>query len=94
MVPQCLPRGWPRRARAAPLTKIGIDDLKPRIVVEGSHSDTGRMTRGWKQYRENARAFSWFAGDTMRADEVWQGGSVLTELLVGGGRVVRPGLVG
>ena len=37
------------------------------MVVEGSHTDTGRITRGWKQNRENARAFSWLAKHTISA---------------------------
>lgn len=41
--------------------KTGIEDLYPRIVVDGSHFETGRMTRAWKKNLENARAFSEYA---------------------------------
>jgi len=32
------------------------------MVVEGSQSETGRMTRALKKKRENAREFSVYAG--------------------------------
>ncbi len=52
------PNGWPSFANAAPLANTGILDLIPRIVVDGSHRETGRMTRALKKSRVNARAFS------------------------------------
>ena len=52
------PKGWPSFARAAPLTNTGIDDLCPRMVVDGSHRDTTRKTRGWKKKRLKALSFS------------------------------------
>jgi len=42
--------------------KTGMEVLKPRMVVEGSQRDTGRMTRGLKKKRENALEFSASAG--------------------------------
>ena len=56
-----IPNGCPNLASAAPLTIIGIGDLIPKIVVEGSTLDIGLSTRGWKKKREKARAFSAFA---------------------------------
>jgi hypothetical protein len=55
------PRGCPSLARAEGLANTGIEEWKPRMVVEGLQRETGRMTRGWKKKRENARAFSVFA---------------------------------
>lgn len=52
------PSGCPSLARAAPLTKTGSRDLKPKIVVDGSHFEIALSTRGWKNIRENPRAFS------------------------------------
>ena len=53
-----VPSGCPSLASDAPLTKTGIEDSKPRIVVDGSVPDKGRRTLGSKKNRENARAFS------------------------------------
>lgn len=39
----------------------GIEDLHPRIVVDGSHCETALRTRGWKKNRENALTFSVWA---------------------------------
>lgn len=55
---ECRPRGWDNLAKAAPHTNTGMEDSKPRIFVEGSHLETGRMTLAWKKKRENALAFS------------------------------------
>ena len=67
------PRGCPNFANAAPETKIGKEDLCPRIEVEGSQWDTGRSTRGWKKNLENALIFSlwavgWVISDQTRSD--------------------------
>lgn len=51
------PNGWPRHAIAAPLTKIGNEDGKPRIAVDGLHEPTARITRVWKKKLRKARAF-------------------------------------
>lgn len=56
------PRGWPSFAKAAADTNSGRATLKPRIVVDGSHLDAGRITRAWKKKRVKARAFSALAG--------------------------------
>jgi hypothetical protein len=42
--------------------KTGMEVWKPRMVVEGSQRDTGRITRGLKKKRENALEFSASAG--------------------------------
>ena len=55
------PRGCPSFASAAPETKIGKEDLCPRIEVDGSQRDTARNTRGWKKNLENALMFSLWA---------------------------------
>lgn len=57
------PRGCPNLASAAPETNIGMEDLCPRIEVDGSQWDTARNTRGWKKNLENALIFSvWAVG--------------------------------
>jgi hypothetical protein len=56
------PEGWPSLASAAALMNIGIDDWKPNILVEGQQVLTRLRTLGRKKKRENARAFSMFAG--------------------------------
>jgi len=55
------PSGCPSFARAAAETNTGIEDLHPRIVVDGSHCETALRTRGWKKNRENALTFSVWA---------------------------------
>jgi len=55
------PSGWPSFARAADEANTGIEDLHPRIVVDGSHCETALRTRGWKKNRENALTFSVWA---------------------------------
>jgi len=67
------PRGCPNFASAAPETKIGKEDLCPRIEVEGSQLDTGRSTRGWKKNLENALIFSLWAVSWMVSDRARNG---------------------
>lgn len=44
-----IPSGWPSLAKAAAETKNGRGESKPNILVEGSHCETGRRTRGRKK---------------------------------------------
>jgi hypothetical protein len=71
-VDRYVPKGCPSFASAAPLTNTGIDDLKPRMVVEGSQRETGRITRAWKKKRPNARAFSWKAMTEINKSSRWR----------------------
>lgn len=58
MVMFASPAGCPSLASAAPETKMGRREGKPRMVVEGLHWEMGRRTRALKKKREKARAFS------------------------------------
>ena len=55
------PSGCPSFARPTAEANTGIEDLHPRIVVDGSHLETALRTRGWKKNRENALMFSVWA---------------------------------
>jgi len=52
------PNGWPSFAKAAAETKKGSAESKPNILVDGSHVDTARRTRGMKKKRDQYSSLS------------------------------------
>lgn len=91
------PSGCPSFAKAAPLTKTGMRLLKPSMLVEGSHCDMGRSTRGWKKIRLNALMFSAWAGEYNYLTD-FEVSSLqnykLTYFIITSGRVICPGFEG
>jgi hypothetical protein len=57
-----------------------MEDLYPSIVVEGSHRETGRITRAWKKNRPKALAFSSQAAGLSR--QVREVGDKYSEVLI------------
>ena len=53
-----LPSGCPNLANAAAEMNTGIEEGDPKIVVDGSHQETLRSTRGIKKNWDHARSFS------------------------------------
>ena len=88
------PSGCPSFARAAALTKMGMDDGNPRRVVEGSHFDTGRMIRALKKNRPNARVFSAQAKFLYMRSDNKDYMIQLTYFIVCGRRIISKGSVG
>jgi hypothetical protein len=75
-------------AKAAPDMNIGMEDLYPRMVVDGSHCLTGRRIRGWKKKREKEHAFSVVAVIWEVNGEGRRGIGVRTDFVVGCAGVV------
>ena len=75
------PSGCPSLANAAPQTKIGREDLNPRILVDRSQVETGFITRGLKKKRLYARVFWSKAIDTKNELPTSERGNVIDPLI-------------